>query len=174
MKNSSLYSRSYIRSFTILVLLFIPVGLTLPVAGQGLDSLRVIQSDSSTFDVPNARSTWSSPPPTGQSEKLQGGLLILSGGIITTLGVLKLKEEDPCADFNSRSSLCLSNIEEVHAVGAVQLGLGVVSFLVGVARQSAGLRKARAYSKWKRQNLSVSPVFQHKGRNTTVGIELSF
>lgn len=174
MKNKSSASHSRLRVFASLAILFIAVGLSHPVASQQLDSLRVIQPDSSAFDVPNTHSTWSSPPPSGQSEKLQGGLLILSGGVVTALGVLKLKEDDPCADFNSRSSFCLSNIEEVHAVGAVQVGLGVVTFLFGVARQSAGLRKARAYAKWKRNNLSVSPVFQHKGHQTKVGIELSF
>lgn len=161
-------------SLVVLTLLFAPFGGARSAAGQSLDSLRLSQPDSISTSAQQYKNSWVSRPPTGKSEKLQGSLLMLAGGVIGTAGILNLNAEDPCENFSSRNATCLSNVEEVRTVGAVQAGLGALSFLLGVIRHGTGQKKARKYAEWQRNNLTVAPVLKQRGDQTLFGIEVSF
>ena len=142
--------------------------LALPAQAQGG------QTDTTATSPSSKRSSWITRPPTGQSEKIQGTLLVVAGGALAGVGVYNMNREDPCDGVGGRNVTCISNLEEVQTVGAIQLGLGAASALIGMVRVGVGMRKARKYEQWKKQNLALSPVVRYDGHQMQYGMTLYF
>ena len=154
-----------------LIVSFFSMLVFLPITASAQQDGDVVRTDSvvsTTATQPN----WISRPSTGKSEKIQGTLMLIAGGALSYVGLQRMNEEDPCEGF-SRGT-CVSNIEEVKTIGAVQLGLGAVSGLIGLVRIGNGMRKAREYEEWKRSNVTVSPVMFHNGQQMQYGFSLHF
>ena len=114
-------------------------------------------SDASSRDTLSATrsapTAWVAPPPTGRAQKTQGILFMAAGTISALSGVINMNREDPCADFNDSPYVdCLSNVEDVRTVGKAMVGMGGALFAFGLLRYGYGVRKARIYRAWQRQN----------------------
>ena len=93
------------------------------------------------------------PPPTGRSQKTQGVIFMAAGTLSALTGVINMNREDPCADFNNSPFVeCLSNVEDVRTAGKIMVGVGGALFAFGLLRYGSGVRKARIYREWQRQN----------------------
>jgi len=97
-----------------------------------------------------------SKPPSGSSEKTQGVIAMVLGGISAVAGIVRMSEDDPCKDISGPGVICTSNIDEVRTIGAIQLGVGAGAFIFGVIRYSDGVQKAKAYEEWKKRGKESS------------------
>lgn len=135
--------------------LFLTIVLSLCLHGfvhaQEADSVKTDKDKS-------IRSAWANRPPSGGSEKTQGGLLMLLGASSVLGGAILLNKEDPCDAFSSPNVICTSNIDEVRAQGAIALGVGAGAIIYGIVRYAEGAKKAKAYEEWKKKyNMSFRP-----------------
>lgn len=112
------------------------------------------QKDSLQTEETAKRKWLLSKPSDGSSEKTQGLLAMALGGTSMIAGVIYLNKKDPCDDFRGPNVYCTSNIQEVHTLGAIELGVGAGAFIFGVIRLSDGINKAHNYEKWKKQGES--------------------
>ena len=119
--------------------------LTNSVFGQETDSLKTEKDKS-------IRSTWANKPPSGKSEKTQGGIIAALGASSVLTGIIYLNKKDPCDDISGPNVFCTSNVDEVRAVGAITVGVGIAAIIYGIIRYSDGAGKARVYDEWKRKN----------------------
>jgi len=118
---------------------------------------------------------WLSKPPSGSAEKTQGLVAMALGGISVIIGIVRLSENDPCEDVGGPGVICTSNIDDVHAVGAVSTAIGAGAIIFGIIRYNNGVQKAKAYEEWKRKNkVSVRPELRFERDRVTVGIQFGF
>lgn len=158
----------------LLLFLFLYVSTeSQPVLAQEPDSLRTKKTDSLVSERPLS-SVWVSRPPTGKSQKVQGGILMAAGGIVALAGVINLNRQDPCDDFGGPFVECLSNVEDVHTVGALQIGLGIGLTLFGLLRYNNGRKKAKTYEEWRRKNTAIRPRLRHSRHGLEVGLVYGF
>ena len=158
------------QSFKLMLYLIISSSfcLTNSVFGQETDSLKTEKDKS-------IRSTWANKPPSGQSEKSQGGIIMALGASSVLTGILFLNTEDPCDDFSGSNVFCTSNVEAVRAVGAITVGAGVAVIIYGIVRFSDGAGKARAYNEWKRKNkFSFRPELRFDKDQVELGMTIGF
>jgi len=120
----------------------------------GTQAVWAQQKDSLQTEETKRRKWLMSKPPSGSSEKTQGIIAMILGGSSAIVGVIDLNKKDPCDDFRGPNVFCTSNIDQVHTLGAVELGIGAGAFIFGVIRLSDGINKAKAYEKWKKQGES--------------------
>ena len=133
---------------------------------QEIDSLNTGKSN---------KNIWFNKPETGQSEKTQGGLLMALGGVSVIAGIIQLNREDPCDDLQGSFDFCTSNIDEVRAIGALSVGVGVVAIIYGITRYSAGAKKGRIYEEWKiKNNLGFYPELKIDQAYTGIGFRFDF
>ena len=114
------------------------------------------QKDSLQTEESARRKLLLSKPPSGSSEKTVGAVAMVIGGLSSVLGVIRMNEKDPCEGFRGPNVICTSNVEQVRAIGAVQLGVGVGAFIFGIVRYGNGVQKAKAYEEWKKRSKESS------------------
>jgi hypothetical protein len=132
------------------------------------------QEQEAKTDTTAPKVDWLSKPPSGSAEKTQGLVAMALGGISVIVGVIRLAEKDPCEDFGG-PGFCTSNIDDVHAVGAVSTAIGAGAIIFGIIRYNNGVQKAKVYEEWKRKNkVSLRPELRFERDRVHVSLRVEF
>ncbi len=133
-----------------------------------LNNYSFAQETDSIKTKKSLRSSWLNKPQSGKSEKTQGGFIMVAGASSVLTGIILLNEKDPCDDI--QTGFCISNVDEVHTTGAITIGMGLGAIIYGIIRYSDGVRKAKAYEKWKSSNkLSFKPQIKFSNTHFEIG-----
>jgi len=141
----------------------------------GTVSITTAQEQDSVKTEPTTGPVWFKRPPSGGAEKTQGGVLMALGGVSAIVGIIRLNEKDPCDDISGPGVICTSNIDEIHAIGAASLAIGIGASIFGIVRYANGVQKAKVYEDWKRKNkVSIRPDVKFEREQVLFAVLIEF